>query len=207
MTSRYEIPRLYAITDDRRVESHVEQARRLAAAGVRLIQIRAKRASGRELFAIVSAALAALRGTGARLVVNDRVDVALAAAADGVHVGQDDLPATAAREILGPHRIVGVSTHSTGQAREAARWPVDYVAYGPVFATATKENPDPVVGLEGLVAARGAVSLPLVAIGGITLETAGAVIAAGADSVALVSDLWTGDPAEARIASYLRELG
>jgi thiamine-phosphate pyrophosphorylase len=201
------LPRLYAVTDDRRAESHVEQARRFAAGGARLVQIRAKRASGRELFEIVAAALEAVRGAGALLIVNDRVDVALAAGAHGVHVGQDDLPPGDARAILGPERIVGLSTHTPEQAREAARLPVDYVAYGPVFVTGTKENPDPAVGLAGLAAARAIVGRPLVAIGGITLDTAPSVLEAGADSVAVIADLWAeGEAPEARVARYLAAL-
>jgi thiamine-phosphate pyrophosphorylase len=200
------IPRLYAITDAASPLSHVEQVERLVAAGVGWIQLRDKRAAGRELFEIAVAALAVARPRGAKLVVNDRVDVALAANADGAHVGQDDLPADAARAILGPDRIVGVSTHSVEQARAAADLPVDYVAIGPVFATATKENPDPVVGLEGVAAVRAAVALPLVAIGGVTLERAPGVIAAGADSVAVIGDLHAGGPLEARARAFLAAL-
>ena len=202
-----ELPRLYAITDAAAGPDHVEQVERFARGGARLIQIRDKRATGRELYEVTLAALRVAAPFGARIVVNDRVDVALAAGADGVHVGQDDLPAAAAREILGPGRIVGVSTHAARQAREAAALPVDYVAIGPVFATTTKENPDPVIGLEGVAAARAEVGLPLVAIGGITLERVPEVIAAGADAVAVVSDLRAGASIEARVDEYLRALG
>ena len=149
------------------------------------------------------AALEITRPRGVRLIVNDRVDVALAAGADGVHVGQDDLPAESAREILGPMAIIGISTHSLAQAAAAASLPVDYVAIGPVFATSTKANPDPVVGLEGLRAVRAAVTASLVAIGGITLEKAPAVFAAGADSVAVVSDLRAGASVSERVRAYL----
>jgi thiamine-phosphate pyrophosphorylase len=202
------LPRLYAITDDRRSVSHVEQARAFASAGVRLIQIRAKHASGRDLYAMVVAALEAVRGTGALLVVNDRVDVAVAAGADGVHVGQDDLPVTAARELIGRDRILGVSTHSLQQASKANALPVDYVAYGPVFSTGSKENPDPIVGLNGVAEARAILEKPLVAIGGISLERAPSVVDAGADSVAVISDLWDDSSiSNDRVASYLRTLG
>jgi thiamine-phosphate pyrophosphorylase len=201
------LPRLYALTDDRREESHVEQARILAASGARLIQIRAKRAEGRELYAIVVGALEAIRGTGALLIVNDRVDVAVAAGADGVHVGQDDLPVWASREIIGPSRILGVSTHTLQQASEANSSPVDYIAYGPVFSTGSKENPDPVVGLAGVAEARKIIEKPLVAIGGITLDRSRSVLQAGADSIAVISDLWTGDAAPGeRLALYMRSV-
>ena len=200
-------PRLYALTDSPGAGlSHVEQVERFARGGARLIQIRDKRASGRELYAIARAALRITRSYGARLVVNDRVDVALAAGADGVHVGQEDLPAEAAREILGPDRIVGVSTHTLEQARAAARLPVDYIAFGPIFATATKENADPVVGLDGVARVRAEVAKPLVAIGGITLERARDVIAAGADSVAVIGDLRTGGSIEERVRAFLHAM-
>lgn len=196
-------PRLYALTDASAPGSHVEQVREYADAGVRIIQVRDKLASSRALYETVVAALEITRPRGVRLIVNDRVDVALAAGADGVHVGQDDLPAGSAREILGPLAIIGISTHSLAQAAAAAGLPVDYVAIGPVFATSTKANPDPVVGLEGLRAVRAAVTTPLVAIGGITLEKAPDVFAAGADSVAVVSDLRAGASVSERVRAYL----
>jgi thiamine-phosphate pyrophosphorylase len=193
---------------DRPDASHVEQVRRLAAGGAQLVQIRAKLAEGRALYDMVVAALAALRGTKTRLVVNDRVDVACAAGADGAHVGQDDLPACAARELLGPNRLLGISTHTLEQARIASALPVDYVAYGPIFATRTKANPDPIVGLDGLSRVRAIVSTPLVAIGGITLERVPDVIAAGADSVAVIGDLWPDEgTVEARVARFVDVLG
>ena len=201
------IPRLYAITDASAGLSHVEQVERFARGGAGWVQVRDKHAGARALYEIVVAALAVARPLGVKLIVNDRVDVALAADADGAHVGQEDVPADAAREILGPGRIVGVSTHSTEQARAASRLDVDYVAIGPVFATSTKENPDPVVGLAGVAAARAVVARPLVAIGGITLERAPSVIAAGADSVAVVSDLAAGGSIEARVSEYVAALG
>lgn len=196
-------PRLYALTDASAPHSHLEQVREYAYAGVRIIQVRDKLASSRALYETVVAALEITRPRGVRLIVNDRVDIALAAGADGVHVGQDDLPAEAAREILGPLAIIGISSHSLAQARLAAEQPVDYVAFGPIFATTTKANPDPVVGLEGLSTVRAEIELPLVAIGGITLEKAPAVFAAGADSVAVVSDLRAGASVGERVRAYL----
>jgi len=200
------VPRLYAITDAAAARSHVDQVRELAAAGVVWIQIRDKHADARALYEIVVAALEAVRGTASRILVNDRVDVARAAGAHGAHVGQEDLPADAARAILGRDAILGVSTHSVAQAAATSALPVDYVAIGPVFSTSTKANPDPVVGLEGIAAVRAVVSRPLVAIGGITLERAPSVIAAGADSVAVVGDLQVGASLEGRARELLSAL-
>jgi thiamine-phosphate diphosphorylase len=197
---RAAIPKLYPITD-RRLSglTHAEQVARLCEGGARLVQLREKVLPPREFYAEVLEALKVARSFGARLIVNDRADVALAAGADGVHVGQDDMPPEAVRELMGEERIVGFSTHSVEQASAAARLNVDYIAIGPVFSTKSKENPDPVVGLEGVRRVREAVggSVKLVAIGGITSETAPSVIEAGADSVAVIGALLdTSDPAE-----------
>jgi len=124
-----------------------------------------------------------------RLIMNDRADLCLAASFDGVHVGQDDLSSESVRKIIGPDRWLGVSTHNPEQLREADLTSADYLAIGPVFATSSKEKPDPVVGLEGVRRARALTRKPLVAIGGITRANAASVIEAGADSVAVISDL------------------
>ena len=124
-----------------------------------------------------------------KLIMNDRADLCLAAGFDGVHVGQDDLSPEGARRIVGPERIVGVSTHNPEQLKLAATSPVDYIAYGPIFATSAKTNPDPVVGIDGLRAVRALTRKHLVAIGGITRANVRAVIEAGADSAAVISDL------------------
>ncbi|HTS34234.1 MAG TPA: thiamine phosphate synthase [Candidatus Solibacter sp.] len=131
----------------------------------------------------------ARRGNGVRLIMNDRADLCLAADFDGVHVGQDDLSPQSVRAIIGPDRWLGVSTHNPEQLAEADRTSADYLAIGPVFATSSKANPDPVVGLEGVRRARSLTRKPLVAIGGITRANAASVIEAGADSVAVISDL------------------
>jgi thiamine-phosphate pyrophosphorylase len=185
------LPKLYPITDRRLSgRTHAEQVARLCEGGARLVQLREKRLSPREFFAEALEAVRVARSFGARVIVNDRADVALAAGADGVHLGQDDLSPEAARRVLGEAALVGFSTHNVGQAIEAARMPVDYVALGPVFATASKENPDPVVGLEGLRRVREAVGgVPLVAIGGITVDNARACLDAGADCVAVIGAL------------------
>jgi thiamine-phosphate pyrophosphorylase len=195
----FEFPKLYPITD-RRLSglSHAEQVARLCEGGARVVQLREKHLSPREFYREALEAVRVARSFGAKLVVNDRADVALAAGADGVHLGQDDMPPGAARALLGEAALVGFSTHNVGQASEAAALPVSYVAVGPVFATASKENPDPVVGLEGVGRVRAAAPrVTLVAIGGVTAESAPSVLAAGADSVAVIGALLSGaDPAE-----------
>lgn len=208
--TKHDLPRLYAITDARLAGlAHAEQVARLCAGGATLIQLREKQMSPRAFYAAAQAALQVARSCGARLIINDRVDIARALAADGVHLGQADLDPVSARRLLGPQALIGYSTHNVAQAHGAAHLPVDYVAIGPVFATHTKEQPDPVVGLEEIARVRSALpaSLPLVAIGGITKENARAVLAAGADSVAVVSALLD-EPAliAARTAALLQSL-
>ena len=161
----------------------------LARAGARLIQLRVKGLADRPWLAMARAALAAARASGAPLVVNDRADIARIVGADGLHVGQDDLTGTDARKVVGPGVLLGVSTHHLAQLAAAAAEPVDYVAIGPVFPTRTKDNPDPVIGLEMVRRARAATSRPLVAIGGITRDNARSVVDAGADGVAVIADL------------------
>ena len=187
------LPKLYPITDTRLSNlSHALQVARLMSGGARLIQLREKRASPREFFLEAEAALDIARARGARLIINDRVDLALALKADGVHLGQDDLSPEAARRLLGDDAIIGYSTHNVAQATQAASLPIDYLAVGPVYATSSKENPEPIIGLEGLRCVREAVGqLPLVAIGGITSENALETLAAGADAVAVISALLT----------------
>jgi thiamine-phosphate pyrophosphorylase len=187
-----DLPKLYPITDARLTGlTHAEQVAQLCAGGARFIQLRDKHASPREFYAAAEAALEVARAHHARLIINDRADSALALKADGVHLGQDDLDPTAARRLLGPRAIIGYSTHNVAQARVAARLPVDYIAIGPVFATTTKANPDPVVGLAGVAQVRAAIGakLPLVAIGGIDADNARAVLNSGADAVAVVGAL------------------
>lgn len=192
---RIDLPKLYPITDARLSGlSHAEQVRRLCAGGATLVQLREKHLSPREFYREAEEALRVAHSWGARVIINDRVDIALALAADGVHLGQDDLPPAGARELLGERAIIGYSTHTLEQARAAAHLPVDYLAIGPVFETKSKENPDPVVGLDGLGRVRQEIGeIPLVAIGGIGRENVREVLAAGADSVAVIS-LLLADP-------------
>jgi thiamine-phosphate pyrophosphorylase len=160
-------------------------AGRLLRGGARALQLRHKHAPAGVLLECARAVMPLCRDAGVPFIVNDRVDVALLAGADAVHLGQEDLPLAAARH-LAPGLAIGVSTHDLDQARAAAAAGADYLGFGPVFATATKEHADPVVGLAGLRAACAAVGVPVVAIGGITAQTAGAVIAVGAGAAAVI---------------------
>jgi thiamine-phosphate pyrophosphorylase len=202
------IPRLYAIIDPSQASGRpsVEVAKALLAAGVRLIQYRDKRASSRDLYASAQQVAECVRQAGGIFIVNDRADIARAVDADGVHVGQDDLPVESARALLGPGKLVGYSTHVLEQVREADASSADYIAFGPIFPTASKANPDRVVGLSGLREARKATRKPLVAIGGITLETARAVIEVGADSIAVISALVAASDILARAEEFLKQV-
>src|SRR6266853_298099 len=198
------IPPLYAILDPSLLTtSELILAETLAESGVELIQYRNKNASSRELFESSLRLSRALAQRGVRFIVNDRPDIALLAGAGGVHVGQEDLGVEDARAICGPQRWVGVSTHTLEQVAAADRTSADYVAFGPIFPTTTKQNPDAVVGTELLRLARQMTRTPLVAIGGITLERAAEVYDAGADSLAVVHDLICAANPGARVRQYL----
>ncbi len=194
MSKTLQLPKLYAILDVtcfapqlRSVNSIVEFARDLAEGGVTLLQYRNKEGDTRQMLAHTREIQRVLQGK-VKLIMNDRADICVAMGFDGVHLGQDDLPADGARLVVG-ERIVGVSTHNVQQVKEADASPADYIAIGPVFPTTGKKNPDALVGLEGVRKARAATKKPLVAIGGITRHNAKSVIEAGADSVAVISDL------------------
>jgi thiamine-phosphate pyrophosphorylase len=191
-----QLPRLYPILDTGCFPDAIGlivAAEALAAAGCTLIQYRNKSGNARMMLEqareLRKLARAGAPAPHVRLVMNDRADLCLAADFDGVHVGQDDLSPAAVRQIIGPGRWLGVSTHNPDQLREADLTSADYLAIGPVFATSSKVNPDPVVGLDGVRRARALTHKPLVAIGGITRANAASVIEAGADSVAVISDL------------------
>ena len=187
---RLVLPRLYVILDAGMLTAPAgETAQKLMEAGVKLLQYRAKNAPARELWHESRAIAEAARRAKCTFIVNDRPDVAYLAGADGVHVGQNDLDVEHARKVIGPDRWVGVSTHSLEQFREAAASSADYIAVGPIFQTSSKANPDPVVGTELLRRLRALTEKPIVAIGGITLERAAEVLAAGADSVAVIGDI------------------
>lgn len=204
------LPRLYAIVDVscfapplRTSAAIVEYALDLAAGGATLIQYRNKVGTTREMMTHARELRRAL-SDGVTLIMNDRADVCIAAEFNGVHVGQDDLSPEGVRTVIGGSRILGVSSHTLEQLKEADAGPADYVAFGPVFTTSSKRPHDPVVGIEGIRAARAATKKPLVAIGGITRANARSVIDAGADSVAVISDLLSSPTKVA--AEFLRTL-
>ena len=198
------LPRLYTFADAS-FGDPVRLAEALFNAGARIIQVRNKRGSARELLEQVERILS-FAPRGAEIIVNDRVDVALISGAGGVHLGQDDVPPVEARRILGLDRMIGFSTHNLEQAMRAEKLPVDYVAVGPIFLTATKERPDAVVGLENLSAICQAIRKPVVAIGGIKLENAEDVLKAGATSVAVISDVLSAPDVASRVQSWIERL-
>ncbi len=207
MSMRVVLPRLYVILDAALVTTPERDcAQSLADAGVRLLQYRNKSASARQLYES-SRELAELVGPrGVSLVVNDRADVAALAGANGVHVGQEDLGVEQARAVVGESKWIGVSTHNLLQFEVAVNTSADYIAVGPVFSTSTKASPDPIVGIDFIRKVRAMTEKPIVAIGGITLESAGEVIAAGADSVAVISDILCAPNPGGRARQYIKIL-
>lgn len=202
------LPRFYAVIDRSiRPDLSLQQiARVLAGAGVRLVQLRAKQPSGGALLAEAKELLSLLPQE-ISLIVNDRADVAQLSRAAGVHLGQDDLPVAPARRLLGPDKLIGFSTHNLEQIEAAASAPVDYLAFGPIFPTATKADIQPVVGCTGLREVRKRTSKPLVAIGGITPANAAQAIEAGADSVAVISGWLAAKDIPARLEEFRSALG
>ncbi|HSY33361.1 MAG TPA: thiamine phosphate synthase [Verrucomicrobiae bacterium] len=201
---RLVLPRLYVILDAALLKIPAKEcAKSLVDAGARLIQYRNKRASGRELFETSRELAEYLNPIGVHFIVNDRADVAALVRAGGVHVGQDDLGVEQAREVIGDGKWLGVSTHNAGQFRVALETSADYIAVGPVFATGSKQNPDPVVGVGFVRETRAMTDRPIVAIGGITLERAAEVIEAGADSVAIISDILRAENVGKRAGQYV----
>lgn len=199
---------LYAILDSAAgpappAETAVEA---LLRAGVRVIQYRHKEPFRHAHVQECAALARKIHEAGGVFIVNDRADVADLSGADGVHLGQEDLPPEKVRRFLAEARLIGYSTHTLDQARLAATAPVDYIAIGPVFPTQTKMNPDPVVGLSLVSEARSLTNKPLVAIGGITMENAPSVLAAGADAVAVIRDLLAGPDLEERARQFLAAL-
>ncbi len=202
------MPRLYVILDAGLMTGSAEViAKQLIEGGVRMLQYRSKGGSARETLE-VSRRLAGICGeAGATFFVNDRPDIAWLAGAAGVHVGQEDMSVEEARKLVGAEKWIGVSTHNEEQFRAGIKSSADYVAVGPVFATKSKEKPDPVVGTEFIRRVRGLTTKPIVAIGGIKLERVREVIEAGADSVAVISDILLAERPVERAGEYLRVLG
>ena len=185
------LPRLYAILDASSfpdTKGLCLAARELVAGGVTLLQYRNKSGNARQMLKQARELKRCLPAS-VKLIMNDRADLCLAAGFDGVHVGQDDLSPEGARAVIGDRLWVGVSTHNTKQLAEADKTSADYLAIGPVFETRSKATPDPVIGLDGVRQARALTRKPLVAIGGVTRENCRSVIEAGADAVAVISDL------------------
>jgi thiamine-phosphate pyrophosphorylase len=200
------LPRLYPILDTGALEKRglalVEAAAAMLEGGARILQIRHKGLWSPTVFEDARKVALLCRQAGAIPVVNDRADIAKLLGA-GLHVGQDDLAPADARVLLGDGPVIGYSSHNAAQLREAVAEPVDYVALGPIFSTSSKQNPDPVVGIDELRRARALAEKPLVAIGGITRENARAVFEAGADAVAVIADLL---PARATAADVRRRI-
>ncbi|MBV9887499.1 MAG: thiamine phosphate synthase [Acidobacteria bacterium] len=207
MPTRLVLPRLYVILDATLLTvSAIDCAQELAAAGVHLMQYRHKHAPAGEMLKISKQLASVLQPQGITFIVNDRPDVAAMAYASGVHVGQDDLGVEATRSLVG-EKIIGISTHNLEQFKKAIESSADYIAVGPIFATSSKANPDPVVGTQLIRDVRRLTDKPIVAIGGIKLENAADVIAAGADSVAVISDILGAPDRANRAKQYLDLLG
>lgn len=202
---RLQLPKIYPITDVLVSGlTHLEQVRDLIEGGATLIQLREKNAQAREWLEDARTSVRFARTAGVRILINDRVDLAMALNASGVHLGQDDLPPVSARLMLGREVIIGYSTHTIGQVCAAVKMPVDYIAVGPIFDTKTKGNADATVGLRLIEQARNEIGdLPLVAIGGINAGNVASVFAAGADSAAMIGAIVAGS---GEISTTIREL-
>jgi thiamine-phosphate pyrophosphorylase len=208
MPETLRLPSLYAIVDPLDTGRAPEDlAAAYLAGGARLLQLRLKQATSRELLHAAERIAALARAAGARFLVNDRPDIARAVDADGVHLGQDDVPVAAARRVLGLGRLVGVSTHDPAEARAAVAAGADYIGVGPIYATATKERALPPSGTALVEAVRTIARCPLVAIGGITAATAPAVRAAGADAVAMIGALARASDPAAEVRRVIAALG
>lgn len=187
------IPPIYPIMDSSLISSDriKETAQALMAGGAKIIQLRAKGFSSKEFLEAARTIKKITRDKDVIFIVNDRVDVALLADADGVHLGQNDLPAREARRLMGNDKIIGFSTHNIREAVEAERLPVDYISFGPIFPTKTKEDAQTPKGIKGLADVRKAVDIPIVAIGGITEKNMAYVWKEGINSVAMISEILT----------------
>lgn len=206
--TRPRVPRgLYAITAAVRGRRHREVAEAALAGGASMIQLRDKSMTTRELLDEAAAILALCRESGVPFIVNDRVDVALAVGADGVHVGDEDMPVAQARRLLGPEAIIGASADSAATARAAADDGADYLGVGPMFATETKPDAGVPVGPQRIREIKGSVNIAVFGIGGITTENAGQVMAAGADGVAVISAIAEADDVTEAARATVRAVG
>jgi|SRR5882724_442035 len=205
MANRLALPPLYVILDAALLPSDpIELTKRMLDAGARLFQYRNKTSSSRELLHASQALCLTVRQHGGTFLVNDRVDISHLAAANGVHLGQDDLSVSAVRKIAGNECLIGLSTHTVQQFEAAVESDADYIAVGPIFPTSGKQNPDPVIGVDFIRTVRKSTSKPIVAIGGITLERAREVIDAGADTIAIISDILKAKNPADRVRQYLQ---
>ena len=202
------LPPLYPIIDPDALlgRSPVDAARAVITGGGRLIQLRMKDRPSAETLSVAEALRTITSSAGAKLIINDRVDIALAVGADAVHLGADDLPVDAARRLLGPHVLIGRSTHSLEEAVAAVSAGADYIGFGPMFSTTTKVLAYAPQGLERLRRVRAQVGIPIVAIGGITQETAPAVLAAGASAVAMIGEIGRASDIEATVRRLVAAL-
>jgi thiamine-phosphate pyrophosphorylase len=200
-----DIPPLYAILDPEQIAGRdaVEVLRELLAGGARFLQLRVKALAANEFFDLARRARTETRSHGCRLIVNDRVDVALACDADGVHLGQEDLPLAVGRKLIGD-KIIGISTHDLDQARDAEQNGADYIGFGPMFGTSTKDTGYAARGVEMLRQIRERVNLPIVAIGGINEQNVQQVWQAGANSAAIISDILRAEDIPAKMARIQR---
>ena len=199
---------LYVILDpsvcpDRSLSDVLQESAR---AGARLFQYRNKSASMKEAYAEALLLRKVALDAGVTFIVNDRCDLALAVDADGVHLGQEDLPLDLARKVMGPDKLIGISTHNLNQVREATAGKPDYLGFGPIFKPGSKQDHDPVVGLEGLRAMRGLTSLPVFAIGGIQIDQAGEVTRTGANGVAIISAILKAPDISHAVKSFLAQM-
>jgi thiamine-phosphate pyrophosphorylase len=209
MPMRFSLPPVYPITDKRLAgkPTHLAIVRELVRGGARIIQIRDKETPLRELLADIKRCSEHTARFGVRLIVNDRCDLALLGGAAGVHLGQEDLSPNAARTVLGRRAVIGLSTNTPAQVRRANRLPVQYIGFGPIFATATKPDHSPVVGLAALRRVSILSARPVVAIGGIDLERIPEVLEAGAASAAVISTLMQARSLARRMEQLLKAAG
>jgi thiamine-phosphate pyrophosphorylase len=205
MANRLALPPLYVILDAALLPSDpIELTKKLLDAGARLFQYRNKTSSSRELLHASQALCMTARQHGGTFLVNDRADISRLSGASGVHLGQDDLSVAAARAVVGTDCLIGLSTHNLRQFAAAVESSADYIAVGPIFSTSGKQNPDAVVGVDFIRTVRKLTTKPIVAIGGITLDRTREVIDAGADSVAVISDILKAKNPADRVRQYLQ---
>ncbi|MEY4705746.1 MAG: Thiamine-phosphate synthase, partial [Nitrospirota bacterium] len=207
-TTNSTLNRLYIILDPSVYPERplVEVLTAAAEAGAVLFQYRNKTASMKDAYVEALTLRQAAKKAGALFIVNDRCDLALAVDADGVHLGQSDLPLDLARKVMGPEKLIGISTHNADQVREAAAGKPDYLGFGPIFKPGAKQDHDPIVGLEGLRAIRTLTSLPVFAIGGIHIDQVGAVMQAGADGIAVISAILKATDVRETVRKFLAHM-